>query len=72
MHAGIYTGKYKVGDRVITVPGHYPTGQYIGTVEEINTEFPEIYAYGTHIDEDYFDDGTPMLTWYSEEHLELL
>lgn len=72
MHAGIYTGKYKVGDRVITVKSHYPTGQYSGTVTKINTESPENYAYGTHIDEDYFDDGMPILTWYSEEHLELL
>lgn len=69
--AGIYTGKYQVGQRVHS-GDMYPTGRYVGTVLKIQTERPENNAYGVQWDGETYDDGRPLIFWYSETDIELV
>lgn len=70
-HAGIYTGKYRVGQRVHS-GNTYPSRRYVGTVLKIQTERPENNAYGVQWDGGVYDDGTPQIFWYSETDIELV
>lgn len=70
-HAGIYTGKFQVGQRVHS-GNTYPTGRYVGTILKIQTERPENNAYGVQWDGEVYDDGIPLVFWYSETDIELV
>lgn len=73
--AGVYTGKYSVGQRVHS-GDHYPTGRYYGTIISVlagrsrEHEFGPNNAYGVQWDGDVHDDGTPSVTFMSETDIE--
>lgn len=66
--AGIYTGKFKVGERVHSGTT-YPTGIYYGTILGVLEGQDFNNAYTVHWDGDYYDDGTPSVCYMSEDNL---
>ena len=63
--AGVYTGKYKIGQRVNS-GDTYPTGVYHGAILSILTGRVDNNAYAIQWDGDVQDDGSPVLTYMSE------
>jgi len=69
--AGVYTGKYSVGQRVHS-GSTYPTGRYHGTIRSVlagrpvEHEFGPTNAYGVQWDGEVHDDGRPVITYMSE------
>jgi hypothetical protein len=70
-HAGIYTGKFQVGQRVHS-GDTYTSGRYDGTILKIQTERRVNNAYGVQWDGEVYDDGTPLVFWYSETDIVLI
>lgn len=70
-YAGVYTGKYQVGQRVSS-GNTYPTGRYYGTIRTvmagrtIDHELGPNNAYGVQWDGEAHDDGSPVITYMSE------
>lgn len=68
-HAGVYTGKYPVGQRVHS-RDTYPTGRYYGTIRNILGGDTFNNAYGVQWDGETHDDNTPVITYMSETDIE--
>lgn len=63
--AGVYTGKYSVGQRVHS-GDTYPTGRYHGTIRSVLAGQEFNNAYGVQWDRETHDDGSPVITYMSE------
>lgn len=64
-YAGVYTGKYQVGQRVHS-GSTYPTGRYYGTIHSILSGDDFNNAYGIQWNGEVHDDGSPVITYMSE------
>lgn len=62
--------EFKVGVRVQTRVWVYPTGVYKGVVRVIQNSNPELNPLGVHLDGEFFDDGSPCLTYFKPSELE--
>lgn len=68
-HAGKYTGKYTVGQRVHS-KFTYPTGCYYGTICTVLGGQDFNNAYGVQWDGESHDDGTPVITYMGEDDIQ--
>lgn len=63
-YAGVYTGKYQIGQRVHS-GNTYPTGTRHGTIRNVLGGDDFNNAYGVQWD------GTPVITYMSETDIEI-
>lgn len=67
--AGVYTGKYSVGQHVHS-GNTYPTGRYYDTIRNVLGGQELNNAYGVQWDGEVHDDGSPQIFYYSETDIE--
>lgn len=67
--AGVYTGKFTVGQKVHT-KDTYPTGTYKGVILSILSGQEFNNAYGVNLENEKHDDQSPVITYLSETDIE--